>query len=93
MDNQDILQRIQALVDEEHQLREPAGAGSAGGLGDAGAGGAAGDQDRLARLAQVEAALDQCWDLLRQRRAKAKAGEDPNEADARPPSEVEGYAQ
>ena len=89
MDNQDILQRIQALVDEEHQLREPAGAGSAGGLGDA----AAGDQDRLARLAQVEAALDQCWDLLRQRRAKAKAGEDPNEADARPPSEVEGYAQ
>jgi hypothetical protein len=44
-------------------------------------------------LAQVEAALDQCWDLLRQRRAKAKAGEDPNAADARPVSEVEGYAQ
>ena len=94
MDNQDILQRIQALVDEEHQLREPAGAGSADGSGAAGAGDEAGGQeDRLARLAQVEAALDQCWDLLRQRRAKAKAGEDPDEADARPVSEVEGYAQ
>lgn len=94
MDNQDILQRIQALVDEEHQLREPGEAGPSGGSGGAGASGDAGSQEgRLARLAQVEAALDQCWDLLRQRRAKAKAGEDPDEADARPVSEVEGYAQ
>jgi hypothetical protein len=98
MDNQDILQRIQALVDEEHQLREPAESGSAGGAvhdGSLDAGGAetGNQEERLARLAQVEAALDQCWDLLRQRRAKAKAGEDPNEADARPVSEVEGYAQ
>ncbi|MFF2317616.1 DUF2630 family protein [Arthrobacter sp. NPDC058097] len=91
MDNQDILQRIEALVDEEHQLREPAGSGSAGGDSS--------DEDdnsrseRLARLRQVEEALDQCWDLLRQRRAKAKAGEDPNEADARPVNEVEGYVQ
>lgn len=93
MDNQDILQRIQALVDEEHQLREPAGAGHAGGSEGAGTSEAAGNEDRVARLAQVEAALDQCWDLLRQRRAKAKAGEDPGEAEARPASEVEGYAQ
>ncbi|MFC7850002.1 DUF2630 family protein [Arthrobacter sp. NPDC057388] len=92
MDNQDILQRIQALVDEEHQLREPAGAGSAGSE-DVGGGEAGNQEERLARLAQVEAALDQCWDLLRQRRAKAKAGEDPDAADVRPPSEVEGYAQ
>lgn len=91
MDNQDILQRIQALVDEEHQLREPAASGSAGGSEDAGEAGS--QENRLARLAQVEAALDQCWDLLRQRRAKAKAGEDPDAADARPVSEVEGYAQ
>ena len=93
MDNQDILQRIQALVDEEHQLREPAESGSAGGAADAGGGETGSQEERLARLAQVEAALDQCWDLLRQRRAKAKAGEDPNEADARPVSEEEGYAQ
>jgi hypothetical protein len=94
MDNQDILQRIQALVDEEHQLREPAASGQAGGTG-----GDSSDEDddgrseRRARLRQVEEALDQCWDLLRQRRAKAKAGEDPNEADARPVNEVEGYVQ
>ena len=93
MDDQDILQRIQALVDEEHQLREPAASGSAGGSRQGGSGDDAEQENRLARLAQVEAALDQCWDLLRQRRAKAKAGEDPNAADARPVSEVEGYAQ
>jgi hypothetical protein len=49
--------------------------------------------DNRARLAQVEAQLDQCWDLLRQRRAKRDAGEDPDEAEARPISEVEGYRQ
>ncbi|WP_395401888.1 DUF2630 family protein [Arthrobacter sp. UC242_113] len=98
MDNQDILQRIQALVDEEHQLRDPAASGPASGAG-GGSGDGASDEDaaerdeRRARLRQVEEALDQCWDLLRQRRAKAKAGEDPNEADARPVNEVEGYVQ
>lgn len=86
MDNQDILQRIQALVDEEHRLRDE---GKGGASDDAGPE----PEDRLARLRQVEEALDQCWDLLRQRRAKAKAGEDPGEADARPVSEVEGYRQ
>lgn len=94
MDDQDILQRIQALVDEEHQLREPATSGPASGSSRNGSGG---DEDvqgeRRARLRQVEEALDQCWDLLRQRRAKAKAGENPNEADARPVNEVEGYVQ
>ncbi|MDQ0617228.1 DUF2630 family protein [Arthrobacter globiformis] len=99
MDNQDILQRIQALVDEEHQLRDPAASGHASGSGGGGAGEDASDDDadgrdeRRARLRQVEEALDQCWDLLRQRRAKWKAGEDPNEADARPVNEVEGYVQ
>ncbi|CAH0272907.1 hypothetical protein SRABI83_03699 [Arthrobacter sp. Bi83] len=86
MDNQDILQRIQSLVDEEHRLREV-------GEGHASDGASPEPEDRLARLRQVEEALDQCWDLLRQRRAKAKAGEDPDEADVRPASEVEGYRQ
>lgn len=99
MDNQDILQRIQALVDEEHQLRDPAASVSASGSGGGGSGENDSDEavaerdERRARLRQVEEALDQCWDLLRQRRAKAKAGEDPNEADARPVNEVEGYVQ
>ena len=91
MNNQEILQQIQALVEEEHRLRDSTASGAPTGSG---AGEAEADPgERLARLRQVEEALDQCWDLLRQRRAKAKAGEDPNEADARPVSEVEGYRQ
>jgi hypothetical protein len=94
MDDQDILQRIQALVDEEHQLREPAAPSPASGSGVNGSDDDADVQrERRARLRQVEESLDQCWDLLRQRRAKAKAGEDPNDADARPVNEVEGYVQ
>lgn len=77
MNDQDILTRIQALVEEEHSLREPAD----------------GQAPDRARLRQVEESLDQCWDLLRQRRAKTHSGEDPNDAEARPVSEVEGYRQ
>jgi hypothetical protein len=78
MNDEDLLSRIQALVEEEHTLREGSGDGQAP------------DQ---ARLRQVEERLDQCWDLLRQRRAKADSGENPNDAEARPVSEVEGYKQ
>ena len=46
------------------------------------------EQDRLRR---VEVELDQCWDLLRQRRALRETGGDPSEATVRPPGEVEGY--
>jgi Protein of unknown function (DUF2630) len=48
------------------------------------------DPDRLRRL---EETLDQCWDLLRQRRARREYGENPDEAEVRPPSTVEGYRQ
>ncbi|MDQ0767645.1 hypothetical protein QF031_000394 [Pseudarthrobacter defluvii] len=78
MNDQDILTHIQALVEEEHSLREGTGEGEAP------------DQ---ARLKYVEESLDQCWDLLRQRRAKKELGEDPDDAEARPISEVEGYRQ
>jgi hypothetical protein len=78
MNDEDLLARIQGLVEEEHTLREGAGDGQAP------------DPDRLR---QVEERLDQAWDLLRQRRAKAESGENPNEAEARPVSEVEGYKQ
>src|SRR5688500_14792995 len=84
MDHQASLQRIQALVVEEHRLR---------GTGDGDAGAAPEQEDRKARLRHVEEALDQCWDLLRQRRAKAKAGDDPEDAEVRPANEVEGYRQ
>ncbi|SPM40569.1 hypothetical protein MNAB215_2770 [Mycobacterium numidiamassiliense] len=46
------------------------------------------EHDRLRRL---EIELDQCWDLLRQRRALRETGGDPQEAAVRPPGEVEGY--
>lgn len=81
MNDQDILARIQALVEEEHELRDSApGAGDEGG-------------DRQNRLRRVEEQLDQCWDLLRQRRAKEDAGESPQDAEARPIDQVEGYRQ
>jgi hypothetical protein len=77
MDEKDILSRISALVDEEHTLRE----------------GTDHTDDQQARMQQLEVQLDQCWDLLRQRRAKRQYGEDPEEAEARPASEVENYLQ
>ena len=78
MDNQDILERIKALVEEEHGLRESSQAAGTG-------------APDVLRLQQVEEQLDQCWDLLRQRRAKKDYGENPDEAEVRPVSEVEGY--
>jgi uncharacterized protein DUF2630 len=78
VDEKDILGQISSLVDEEHQLR-----GSSGQHTD----------DQRARLSEVEAHLDQCWDLLRQWRAKRQYGENPDEAQARPEPEVENYLQ
>jgi uncharacterized protein DUF2630 len=77
MDEKDLLSRISALVDEEHRLRE---------------GGEHTDEQR-ARIGDLEAQLDQCWDLLRQRRAKRQYGEDPEDASVRPEQQVEGYLQ
>ena len=77
MDEKDILARIHSLVDEEHGLRE----------------GTEHNDDQRARMQELEVQLDQCWDLLRQRRAKRQYGEDPEEAEARPASEVESYLQ
>ncbi|MDQ1485188.1 MAG: hypothetical protein QOJ62_881 [Actinomycetota bacterium] len=47
----------------------------------------------LERLRAIEVTLDQCWDLLRQRRARRHAGEDPDQAAVRPEQIVEGYQQ
>jgi hypothetical protein len=77
MDESDILSRIHALVDEEHKLRE----------------GTEHTDDERARMDKIEADLDQCWDLLRQRRAKRQYDENPDEAEVRPESTVENYLQ
>ncbi|MBP3035715.1 DUF2630 family protein [Arthrobacter sp. zg-ZUI100] len=79
MDGTEIQHRISELVQQEQSLRDaPAGDHP---------------EERLERLRRVEEQLDQCWDLLRQRRARAHAGEDPDEAAVRPAPEVEGYRQ
>ncbi len=80
MDDKEILRRITGLVDEEHQLRTRAQAGKID------------SEEEHARLRELEVALDQCWDLLRRRRAAREFGTDPNVA-TRPVSEVEGYLQ
>ena len=77
MDDGEIRGRIEALVEEEHRLRDS---------------GEHTDEQR-ARLRQIEEDRDQLWDLLRQRDAKRQYDEDPDSAEVRPKSEVEGYLQ
>jgi hypothetical protein len=80
MDDGQIHGTIEQLVAEEHELwdREAAGVAT--------------DDDRR-RLQAVKVSLDQCWDLLRQRRAKSEFGQDPDAASSRPPEVVERYEQ
>lgn len=73
-----IIQRINQLAHEEEELWEKE------------AGGSASESDRQ-RLEGLQVTLDQCWDLLRQRRARRDAGLDPDEAEVRDPKTVEGY--
>ena len=81
MTEKDILARVHELVEREHDLR---GKTEAGELDAA---------EERRELQAVEEALDQCWDLLRQRRARKSAGQPVDEAQARPVSEVEHYLQ
>jgi hypothetical protein len=71
---------IDRMVEEEHQLWEREAAGEAS------------DTDRQ-RLAALRVSLDQCWDLLRQRRARRDAGQNPEGAELRSPEVVERYEQ
>ncbi|HJP99455.1 MAG TPA: DUF2630 family protein [Rhodanobacteraceae bacterium] len=75
MDDDGVLNHIHRLVDEEHHLENSRESGEP-------------DQARLARI-NVE--LDQCWDLLRQRRARREYGGNPDEASVRSRETVEGY--
>ncbi|TDQ52429.1 DUF2630 family protein [Actinorugispora endophytica] len=75
----DLIQRIGELVTEERDLREQY-------------------EHRLtpterSRIRELEKALDQCWDLLRQRRAREEFGQDPEQARVRPTTQVEDYRQ
>ena len=81
MDEKQILDRVGALVQEERTLRERYAAGQLG------------EEEEQIRLRELEESLDQCWDLLRQRRARKAAGENPNDAEVRSVSQVEGYLQ
>ena len=73
------LSRIRDLVDEERELRARLQRHEI-----------SADEEH-ARLRAVEVDLDQCWDLLRQRRARRDAGLDPNDAKLRDEKTVEGY--
>ena len=80
MDDSQIHGAIEKMVAEEHELWQRE------------AGGDASDGDR-SRLSELEVALDQCWDLLRQRRALRDAGRDPEDAQLRSEEVVERYLQ
>jgi hypothetical protein len=81
VEDKDILGHIDELIKTEHQLRNKLAKGELS------------SEDEHARLRATEEALDQCWDLLRQRRARREFGEDPSGSAARPVNEVEGYLQ
>ncbi|HJQ74833.1 MAG TPA: DUF2630 family protein [Gaiellaceae bacterium] len=80
MEDPQIHGAIDRMVEEEHQLWERESAGEAT------------EADRQ-RLAALRVSLDQCWDLLRQRRARREAGQSPEGAELRPPEVVERYEQ
>jgi hypothetical protein len=73
--DESIFARISALVAEEHKLRDAPTAADAA----------------APRLKQLEEQLDQCWDLLRQRRARREFGQDPEAAAVRDAGTVENY--
>ena len=79
MDDQDLIKQIDTLIDDEHQLR----ARHPDGLSPV--------EHELLR--QLETQLDQCWDLLRQRRARREAGQPEQYTQVRPESTVEHYQQ
>jgi hypothetical protein len=81
MDDKEIMAQIGDLIQTEHKLRSQLASGELSGT------------QEQERLRSAEEALDQCWDLLRQRRARREFGENPDQAAARPVGEVEGYQQ
>jgi hypothetical protein len=77
VDESDILSRVHDLVQTERELR---------------AGGHESSSSEAQKLQQIEVSLDQCWDLLRQRRAHQEFGQ-PDDSAVRPADTVEHYLQ
>jgi hypothetical protein len=80
MADEQIHNRIEELVAEEQEL-----------YGRVGEGGLSANEHN--RLESIRVSLDQCWDLLRQRRALRESGQDPDAARVRDPEVVERYEQ
>lgn len=80
MEDAELVKRIGELVDQEHDLERSHV-------------GAVASEEDVAKMRALEIALDQCWDLLRQRQARRDAGQDPDDASVRDASTVEGYQQ
>jgi hypothetical protein len=80
MDDAQVQQRIEDLVAEEHRLWDAEASGNA-------------TEDDRRRLQELKVGLDQCWDLLRQRRALEQYGQDPDQASPRSADTVENYQQ
>ena len=80
MQDDQIITTIDSLVAEEHELRKQHEQSPL-------------SEADLGRLHAVEESLDQCWDLLRQRRARREFGQDPNDAATRSTRVVEHYRQ
>jgi hypothetical protein len=80
VDDENVIGRINELAHEEHALFERESRGEV----------TESDRERLKELGVM---LDQCWDLLHQRRARRNAGLDPDEARVRDESTVEGYVR
>lgn len=78
MEDEKVVDRINELANEEHELWER---GARGEL----------SQTEHERLKSLEVRLDQCWDLLHQRRALRNAGDNPDQARVRDEKTVEGY--
>jgi hypothetical protein len=78
MEDEQVLDRINELAHEEHELFEKESHGQA-------------TDDERERLRWLQVRLDQCWDLLHQRRALRGAGQNPDEASIRDPDTVEHY--
>jgi hypothetical protein len=77
VDDKTILQHISELIEEENRLRAATEA----------------PEQHRARIEDLEAQLDQCWDLLRQRRARREFGQNPDDAQVRDKDTVEKYIQ
>lgn len=77
--DRDILDQVNQLVAEEKELRDKLQHHEID------------ESEEHTRLRSLEVQLDQCWDLLRQRRALRETGQDPDQAGVRPGDQVEGY--